>query len=228
MKTDNKVVSKNKVASKTDPMVAVGVRAEFYGDGLLQIKRFCIASLIVLAISLAVLVVAISRESKNVYFAVHPDGSVIRLVALNQPNQKDAAVSDWLSRALVDTFDFSYYNMKPHLTEATMKWFNDNGRQELLDGLEKTGNFEAVIKNKLIVGLTVDHTPLVAKKGVASFNNTFMWKLEVPATITYRTESNVFTNKVLFTVTVSRRSLLEDRNGLGIERIVMEITGKSK
>jgi hypothetical protein len=220
------VVTKPKVAQPADVLGNVQSRVGYYGEGLSKIQKLAYVGIGCFFISAILVFLSIKTESKNVYFAIDEQRTLIKLIPLSEPNLKDAAISDWASRALVDTFDFSYFNMKSHLNEATMEWFTDHGRQELLDSLAKTGNFDAVSKSKLIVGLTVDNTPLVAKKGVASFNNTYMWKLEVPATISYRTESTVYSNKVLFTVTIARRSLLENKSGLGIERIVMEINGK--
>src|SRR5690606_35078899 len=104
----------------------------------------------------------------------------------------------------------------------------DNGGTELLNGMEKTGNFTAIEKNQLVVGLSIDHVPLVAKKGFSQRTKAYTWIVEAQATITYRTQTNIFTNKVIFTLTVVRRSLQEEKQGLGIDRITMEITGKSK
>lgn len=223
--SNNKSVKKKTVTKGKSklPLEEINVRREFYKDQASKMTKMAMIGVGCLAMSVGAVFFALNVESKNVYFGVNPDRSLTKLIALSKPNQKDAAVASWLSGALVDTFDFSYFNMKKHLSNATMKWYTDNGRRELLNALKKSGNFDAVLNNKLIVGLSVDAVPLVAKKGNVSFTKSFLWKLEVPATLTYRTESNVYTNKILFTVTVERRSLLENAEGLGIARIVMEI-----
>lgn len=223
--SDNKKIKKKPEAKNKlkSALTEINVRRDFYKDQASKMTKIAIVSIGCLAMSVGSVFFALNTESKNVYFGVNEDRSLIKLIPLSKPNQKDAVVANWLSSALVDTFDFSYFNMKKHLGQATMRWYTDNGRQELLDALKKSGNFDAVIKNNLIVGLSVDSVPLVAKKGNVSFTKSFLWKLEAPATLTYRTESQVYTNKILFTVTVERRSLLENAEGLGIARIVMEI-----
>lgn len=220
--------SSDKKNGSNDPLVAAGLRRDFYSDGLSTMKRYLLASLVVFCVSVVLLIIAINKESGSSYIAVGPDGSVTKMVPIAQPNQKDAAVSNWAAGALVDTFDFSYYNIRSHLSESKSKWFTDNGGTELLNGMEKTGNFNAIEKNKLVVGLSIDHVPLVAKKGFSKRTNAYTWLVEAQATITYRTQTDIFSNKVIFTLTVVRRSLQEEKQGLGIDRITMEITGKSK
>lgn len=220
---NNKTVKKAAKKRELSPSKEINIRREFYKDQAQKMTKMALIGVGSLVMSIASVFYALNIESKNVYFAVNKDKSLTKLIPLSKPNHKDAVVANWLSRALVDTFDFSYFNMKSHLSKATMEWYTDNGRQELLDALKESGNFDAVIDNKLIVGLSVDSVPLVAKKGNVSFTSSYLWKLEVPATLTYRTESQVYTNKILFTVTVARRSLLENAEGLGIARIVMEI-----
>lgn len=223
-----KTSSKKSSAKSKSSGVAVDInsRREFYKDQASKMTKIAAVGVGCMIVSVGSVFYAITTESKNVYFALKKDKTLIDLIALSKPNHKDAAVANWLSNALVDTFDFSYFNMKKHLNTSTMRYYTDNGRKELLSALKKSGNFDAVISKKLIVGLSVDAVPLVAKKGNVSFTQNYLWKLEVPATLTFRTESQVFTNKVLFTITVARKSLLENSEGLGIARMVMEIQRK--
>ncbi|KPC16933.1 Uncharacterized protein AC499_1094 [Pseudomonas amygdali pv. lachrymans] len=145
---------------------------------------------------------------------------MIPLIALGEPNQKDTVVAQWLQNALVDTFSFDFTNINTRLNEATMKWFNDNGANELLRAMKDSGNFDVITERRMILTTTLNSTPiLVGKKPNAE--GVFSWTFQVDAIMTFRTQSQEFTNNVRFTVMVDRRSVLEDVNGLGISKVVM-------
>lgn len=198
-------------------------RNDFYKDMYGKMWKIALVGVVSLFFSVATSFYVFQMKQQNVYFATDENGSLIELVALSQPNQKDSTVANWLQKALVDTFDFNYSNIRKRLNEASMRWFNNEGKQGLIDAIENSGNFDVVIKREMIVSLTVDHTPLMVKKGRPSWSPSYLWKLQVPATITYRTKTNQFSNKVLFDVIVARRSLLEDPSGLGIQQIIMTV-----
>lgn len=225
--SEKKVNNKKKAAqpaksnSSHDAASQVFIRKEFYKDQSSLMKKAVIGAIGCLAGSVILTFVAATRESDTRYFAINEKG-VMNLVALANPNMSDAAVGNWLASSLIDTFDFTYINIREHLNEATLKYFTDNGRTELIDSLDRAGNFDAIINKKLLASLTLDSTPLVVKKGKPAFSNSYLWKLEVPGTMTYRTESQEFTNKLLFTITISRVSQLKNNSGLGIHRIVIE------
>lgn len=225
-KTNSKPVKK-KLAPKGNEQVKGGLdiaveRREFYKDMYSKMWKIALAGVFSMVVSLILLVVSVNKEEKNSYFAVDQNYSLIKLVKLSEPNVNNSVVANWLTRALVDTFDFNYYNIKSHLNEASMTWFTKEGASELIKALSESGNFDVIVDRKLIVSLTVNQVPVVVKEGV--LDGIKLWKLQVPAVITYRNSSSVSSNNVIFTVTVSRVSLLSDPVGLGIAKIVMEKT----
>lgn len=195
-------------------------RREFYKDMFSSQRKIAIFGVVSMVISLGALITSINSRENNSYFAVDQNFNMVKMVALSEPNVKNSAVANWLSRALVDTFDFNYFNIKHHLNEASMKWFTPEGAAELIKALSESGNFDVIVERKLLVNLSVDSVPVIIKEGV--IDDRRLWKLQVPATITYRNETSVSSNKVIFTVTVSRVSLLTDPVGLGIVKIIME------
>jgi len=205
-----------------DPVVEISLRREFYKDQAGKIMKLAFFSTGLVVISLVALIYAINKEPGTIYVSVDSEGRMIEIIPLAEPNYKDSIISSWLSRALVDTFDLNYVNMKSNLNRTTTEYFTDEGREKLLKELVDSGYFDTISSKKLIMSLSVDNVPLVVRKGNVGFTKSYLWKLEVPATITYRTESSVYSNKLLFTVTIARRSLAENPDGLGITRIVIE------
>lgn len=217
-----KITKKKKKKTKADIGEEIIVRSRYMKEANKRELVFACLGIGTALFSSIVAFYAATTEAKNNYFSVEKDHSFTKLIPLSQPNQSDVAVSNWLTRALTDTFDFSYFNMKSHLNKTTMLYFTDNGRSELLKALENSGNFSAIEQRKLIVSLVTKDTPLVIKKTRPGRRQQFLWKLQVPSILTYRNESKVYSDNLLITVTVARQSLFSSSTGLGIERIVIE------
>lgn len=205
-------------------LVSIIERKEYYKDMHSAMWKIAAVGVISLILSVILSFIVLSKKENNVYFATNEAGSLIKMVALSEPNHKDSTVANWLTRALVDTFDFNYHNLKFRINESSMKWFTSEGTSELVKAMEQNGNFDVIVDRKMIVNLETDRVPLVIKKGRPDWSGHYLWKLEVPAKITYRTEASVYSNKVIITAIVSRRSLLEDPSGLGISSIIMTVT----
>lgn len=212
----------NKKQRKKGQAVVVSERREFYKDSYKALSKLAMVSVGCLITSIGLTAYALNAKHENVYIAATNSGQMVKLVPLSSPNMKDANVSDWVAKALIDTFNFNFVDIKQSLNASAQSWFTEDGGQALIKALSESGNFDAVIHQKLIVTLTTEHTPVITKKFYNQRTRKFTWHLEVPALISYRTQSKEFSKKVLFKVAVSRISLREDPNGLGISKIIME------
>lgn len=199
---------------------AIGARNEFYQDGAAFLKKTVVAGLICLAGSIGVAFYSAHKKENNVYFAGKEDGTLVKLIALDQPNMSQAAVTNWVAKALVDTFDFSFNNVERRLNDATMRWFTPSGGSELIKALKAGGNLDSVQAKELFVNLTLSSSPLLIDS--ASKNGEeYAWKYEVPAQITYRTRTKTYVDNVVFNLTVQRQSMISNADGLGIAKIIM-------
>jgi intracellular multiplication protein IcmL len=212
---------KNTQGAKSASLKDVKQRNEYYQDGKPQALGIMIIGVVCAAVGVGTLMYSASQKENNVYIATNESGSILNLVALSMPNQKNSVVSNWVGEALIDTFDFSYYNLNDRLNKSTMKWFTKEGGQKLLSTLQDTGNLDVIRDKELFVSLALKHTPLIVKEAKPDWSNAYMWKIEVEAIMTYRTKASVYTNDVVFAVLVTRRSNLEDAMGLGISSIIM-------
>lgn len=204
---------------------AVMLRNEFYKDGHKTLKYLMIAAGICLIISTITTFFAVSKEGKNHYFAVDEAGQFIELITLDRPNHNAAVISQWLTDALIDTFDFNYLNMKQVLNDKALIWFTESGRTSLIDSIENSGSFNVIQRERLIAQLNLIRSPILVREGIGR-TGMYEWILQVEGKLTYTNESSVYTNNVIFTVSVTRRSMLEDIKGLGINRIIVEFSGR--
>lgn len=204
---------------------AVMLRNEFYKDGAKTLKTLVFSSAFCLLLASTSAYVAVSKEGEKNYFAVDEAGQYIELVTLDMPNHKASVVSQWLTDALIDTFDFNYLNMKQVLNDKSMRWFTDSGRTSLIASIEESGAFSLIQKEKLIAQLNLIRSPILVREGIGR-DGRYEWLMQVEGKFTYTNESNVYTNNVVFTVSITRRSMLEDIKGLGINKIFVEFVGK--
>ena len=92
-----------------------------------------------------------------------------------------------------------------------------------MKALRESGNLDSVIKNKLIVNLSLNDTPMLVSTQALSNtpNSPFAWTFIVNGVLTYRNQTQSYSSKYAFDITVARRSMLEDPTGLGIAQLVM-------
>lgn len=193
----------------------------FYKDGSKKLYIAAIVAVIGLFLQAIVAFFAFTAKSERVYIATDNNGSLINLIPLSQPNQKNEVVAQWMQDALVDTFSFNFTNLKTRLNESTMKWFTVNGANQFLKEMQTSGHLEVVNEGRMIMSLTLENTPILVSYGPAAVTDIYTWILQADAILTFRTQSKEYSKKVRFTVNVERRSILENADGLGIAKIVM-------
>lgn len=211
-----------KTGGGSEALKAVELRSDFYQE-MKRATGFQVkAGAVALVVSLIILAFVLLREVKPNYFAVDAAGRITKMIPLTEPNVSDAAVANWLNKALVDSFTFSFADINYRLNDAATKWFTAEGGDELIKSINDSGNFDAVIEKKMFISFAASHTPLILKKGRKG--NFYLWKLQVPGVLTYRTANDQISSQMTFTVIVSRRSVKETPDGLGIARIAMART----
>jgi len=199
----------------------VNYRNDFYRDGNKRMYVAALVSIIGLFGQALIAYSSITAKNERVYFATDPNGSLIKLIPLAQPNQKNEVVAQWMQNALVDTFSFNFTNINTRLNETTMRWFTKNGASQFLREMKDSGHMDVVKDGKMIMSLTLDHTPIMIGSGNAPGTDIFTWNFQADAVLTFRTQSKEYSKKVRFTVAVERRSVLDNVEGLGIAKIVM-------
>jgi hypothetical protein len=208
-------------SSKAEGQKAIKARNDFYADGSSFMKKCAYATFGFMLVSIGSTFYSASQRENNVYFAAKPNKDIVQLVALDEPNMSNAAVTNWLSHALIDTFDFRYNNVSQRLSESANRWFTPEGGTELVRALESGGNLASVSEKELFVGLTLDSAPILIDQAKDSTGTYYAWKYEVPGQITYLTRSKTFVDKVTFKITVQRQSMISSPDGLGIAKIIM-------
>lgn len=162
-----------------------------------------------------------TAKNERVYFATDPNGSLIKLIALGQPNQANSVVAQWVKDAMVDTFSLNYTNINKRLNESTMRWFTKQGASSFINEIASSGYIDSVRREELIMSMTFEHTPILIREGPSPRTGIYQWQFQGDAILTFRTQSKEFTRMVRLTTTVQRVSVLESVDGLGVSHIVL-------
>lgn len=162
-----------------------------------------------------------TAKNERVYFATDPNGSLIKLIALGQPNQANTVVAQWVQKAMVDTFSLNFTNINDRLNESTMRWFTKQGASSFINEIASSGYIGSVRNEQLIMSMTFEHTPILIREGASPRTGIYQWQFQGDAILTFRTQSQEFTRNVRLTVTVQRISVLESVDGLGVSHIVL-------
>lgn len=210
-----------KTAQVKKGLEVVNHRNEYYRDGNKKMYVAAIVSIVGVFAQALIAYSGIAAKNERVYIATDRNGSLITLMPLSQPNQKPEVIAQWMQNGLVDTFSFNFTDINNRLDETTKKWFTKNGADQFLREMKDSGHMDVVRDGKMIMSLTLDHTPIKIGEGYAPGTSVYSWSFQADAVLTFRTQSKEYSKKVRFTVVIERRSVLENVEGLGIAKIVM-------
>ncbi|MND11585.1 Macrophage killing protein with similarity to conjugation protein [compost metagenome] len=216
-----KSVPQKQNIAEASGLYLVEERNNFYRDMYSKMWKIATVGVVSMALSIGMSIYVFNKKESNVYFATNEANSLIKLVPLSVPNMRDNTVANWLTTALIDTFDFNYVNYIEKMNSNNLRYFTGDGATQLVNQMKDTGNIDVIVKRKLLVNLTTLSTPILLRSN--NREGAYKWEFQIPAKITYRNETNEYSNTVLFNVIVKRTSLLEHPSGLGIASVVMKV-----
>lgn len=208
---------------KRDMLAETQYRNKYYKDGLPLLLKACLAAGVILVGSIAVATYSIQKKSQNRYIATYPDGSILNLIPLNQPNQSNTVVKNWLSQALAETFEVDYVNYKQQLNRSINTYFTNSGGNELVKSLGDSGFLDMLTTNMFVSSLTSLSDPVLVKHGNFGAQNYYAWLFQMNGSLTLQNQQSRYVIPVKMTITVSRRNTLEYPLGLGVARIFIEM-----
>lgn len=204
------------------PLQTVQLRHNFYYDGHKKLMMALMAALGIIAILVGTLVYQITNPPTPKYFAVNPDGRVIRLPPLNEPNMTPSALLQWANMAAIAAYTYSFVNYRQELQSAST-YFTPEGWQNFISALQDSGNLNAVISKKLIVSAVAKGAPVILNEGL--LNGRYTWRVQMPMLITYQSASQKSDQDVVVTMLITRVSPLNSARGIGIAQFIVASAG---
>lgn len=209
-----------------DTLVEIALRRQYYKDGANYSKMLAGVSIGCMIASVMIATASINIKNKNEYLALNPDGTIINLTPLSQPNQAEPVIRNWLVEALTNTFQIDYLNFKTDLNKSIGQYFTTSGGNEFITSINNINLINTIKDKKLLVNFDVTTSPILLRSGNIGFGNAYGWDYQLNGMITMRNEKQSFSIPVVVQITVTRRNLLEDPKGLGIARVFIEKASK--
>lgn len=201
----------------------VQFRNNFYRDNYRRLMIICLG-LVIIACCLAFWgFYERTHKPPAQYFATTYDGKLISLIPLSQPSLTDNALLQWATEAATTSYNFNYLNYRKALQDVRI-YFTRSGYQYFLKALADSNNLTAMQDKKLIVSAAPTGAPVILKKGIyndGSATGLFTWDVQLPMEINFRGATNVFTQKVVLNMRITRIPTLESPSGVGIATYVL-------
>lgn len=213
------------ILEKTKVAINIHERNEYFSLGKKRLNIAIVFS-IVMAFSSFYLNWYASKLENNVYYFAATENGEFKVLARNRDALHDNNfILNWSNQATKDIFDFSFINYKFHLNKHSNVYFSTEGRKSLISALKRSETLSIVLEKRLIVSIKTKYKDIeILSQGRNKDTGVYEWKVSIPAYINYTETANLsYINEVDITLTVQRRSLLEDDTGLAISRILIAI-----
>lgn len=125
--------------------------------------------------------------------------TVENLETLDLPNLSAGKIENWTAKAVKDSFSFDFYTLNDKLN-SNRYFFTDSGWEAFYRALNSSKILENVTNKQLVVWLTPTSPAYVVNSGVVS--GYIVWRVEMPAIITYVGASVPANQKVLVTALI--------------------------
>jgi hypothetical protein len=161
------------------------------------------------------------RKPHYKYFATTQGGRIFNLTPLNQPLLSDTIVKEMASEAVKTVFAFNYLNYNQVLSNS-QKYFAANAMKGFSNQMNQSGGLiENVVKNKFIVTPYISGVPTLIKKGVIPGTSEYGWRLIIPVTLAFQSDSEAYKASYNCYVNMIRVSQANNPRGIAIQSIIL-------
>lgn len=157
------------------------------------------------------------RPPQHTYFAVDPENRLTRLVPLDHPMLSAAALSAWVSKAMIAVNTYDSANYKQQLSAVAQKYFTLPGWNSYNTAMVKSGTWKYIKSQQVIVSATITGAPVLIKAGIA--HGHYEWVFQVPMVVTYAGLTGSSPQTVTYQVTVVRTPVYKHPAGVAIKSI---------
>lgn len=128
--------------------------------------------------------------------------TVEKLQVLDLPNLSAGKIENWTAKAVKDSFSFDFYSIDQKMDENRY-FFTNSGWDAFYRALNSSKILENITTKQLVVWLTpTSPAYVVASERIKGYEDYVVWRVEMPAVITYVGASSPANQKVLVTALV--------------------------
>lgn len=194
--------------------------ALFYRDrGLWIMGSFILAGIILCLLVLFNLFLGTELKSVPVVFQTDQEGALVREQPLDQSNQQENVLLNWVADLVMNINTFNFVNYDTVL-QASNPFFMPAGYAEYKAALQTFKIINKVLDRKLVLLATPLDAPHVILEKV--FAGRYMWKIQIPVQFKYQSVGFVDTDTYRITLVVMRVPVSESPRGVLVLKYDME------
>lgn len=183
-----------------------------YPKMLLVFVYLCIS-----AIVLTVILVFITlRQPEDENFAALNTGRVVPIYAYSEPVLTDHYIRSWATLASRSVLNLSFSSYQDQLKKASV-YFEPEAFAILSKSLSDKGYLKNLTDSKLIMRSYVNDTVVIVWQGLES--GQFVWKVQLPITISYEGASSNVTRSIVVKMTIVRVPTADNPHAILIKSI---------
>lgn len=199
-------------------METIQKRHETFFVGFQRVTIALMMSVAVSAIAVAAAVFTINTKPEPRYFATREDGSLLPLVAVNQPFLTDSQVTNFAVEAVTRSMTIDFANWRRDLSEASAYFTQPDGWAAYIATMEGSGILD-MIRNRRLVASTVANGAMIIASGVDQ-NGVYGWTLQIPLTVTYQSSNESSREDLLAEVRLVRVPTWQKPDGIAISTVI--------
>lgn len=200
-----------------ESLAPISLQNNFYRDSYTKVLFILLISVCFNFGLASVISFMVMHPPKPKYFATSINGRVTPLVPLDEPNQSDSAVLQWVNQAAIAAYTYNFLNYRTQL-QAASGYFTTDGWRQFLLALDSSNALNTVRQQKLIVSSVATKAPVILQKGVVS--GSYSWRVQLPILVSYQSASQSRQQSKVVTLLVTRISTLESPRGIGISQYI--------
>lgn len=221
---------------KQNPMQGEPVVAMTRGAILALMRSQRISNTIALIMSVIALLLCLlltayyfsHTKAQYKYFATTEDGKIFNLTPMNQPLLSDTSVKAIANNAVQDVFAFNYLNYN-HILSVSQKYFAPGAMKGFSEQMnQKGGIIDNVTQNKFIVTPIVSGAITLLKKGIIPGTGKYGWRLVVPLTLDFQSETEAYKSNYDCYINMIRVSQDNTPRGVAIQSIILKQSQQSE
>lgn len=193
-------------------------RSSFYRDGYRLLLRISIIQgIVIVLLTIFIIGLVISMDTKRIYFATTADGRIINIVPLNEPYRSRAEVIAWAAGTAQKVMRLGYHDYRQRLQDSSNE-FTPTGWESFTRAMKDARILETIEARKLVVNMEIDAAPEIKNAFVK--DGVFTWYLQFPVTIKFEGQEAPSTIRALLILQIVRVSTLQNPAGVSIEQWV--------
>lgn len=174
----------------------VKVKIDFYTDHIKNYATLVVLCTLLLSFLIYSVLVTYWDRPKDKYFAGYRDGSIIKLIPLDQQFFFDSEVSSWASVVLMQLLNFDFLNYAENIKQQSSH-LNDNGLNSFISWFQKD-LLSNMVENRFVLSTHLCGIAEVINKGLNQ-DKIFSWDINFPIVMIFQNSAK----KKILTAVVS-------------------------